>query len=736
MKSYRINLLLFSILFLGISFISNAATTVTSVKTGNWNDVTTWSSGAIPTSTENVVIDNNHIVTIATTQSIAVLTINGTNASTYGKLIITTGADLTTTASTTVYGKLDINGGTFNEGNSSGDKLTINGTSLGSACLFSMSGGTLNTSRYFVLSNSSSFEMSGGTININSKGGSSSTNIFYLPSGTSFTMSAGTINILNGNLGPGAALKFNPTSSSVTGGTINFTNVKGYSSTTMISSNSLYNINSDVGAGDTLVIQNMSVSTGGFTCHNLSITSGTVQIDPGFGITVSNALTNNLAAANLVIASDTTGNGSLIVNGTVTGSATVQRYIAAYTAAGNGWHEISSPVSSMTIAGTDWDPTVTGANNDLYYWSETGNLWMNYRTATFNFTAGTGYLVANNANLTHSFTGTLNNADVTVSGLTYTAGQGTGWHLLGNPFPSAIKWNDGNWTLTNVGGTAEIWDEAIATYVAVQANGIIPSTNGFFVQVGSGGGGVVTIPAVSRIHDATNNYKSASAKNPAETLTFKISNDANKYADESILGFRSDATKGWDIAFDARKMLSFVKASPQIWTASEGEKYLVNYLPLVTTATNVPLDFRAGVNTVYHLTIKGADSFQNVSLILEDLQTGQKIDLSRQNSYDFSATTGEDESRFVLHINGVTAVPNVSETDGVQVFSFGNTVYLQGRQSLNGKISIFNTLGQKVYGGVLNGAVKQQIRLNERQGVYFVRFQENSRVVTQKVFIK
>jgi hypothetical protein len=453
-----------------------------------------------------------------------------------------------------------------------------------------------------------------------------------------------------------------------------------------------------------------------------------MTVPAGKGLTVSGTLT---------VASDATGNGSLIVNGTVTGNTTVQRYIAAYPAGtNNGWHEISSPVNNMAIAGSDFAP---GTNDDFYAYDETTNQWLNYKaSAIANFTNGEGSLVAYQTTATKNFTGTLNNTDVTVSGLTYTVGQGTGWHLLGNPFSSAIKWNDGNWTLTNVGGTAEIWDEANATYVAVQANDIIPSTNGFFVQVGSGGGGVVTIPAASRVHDATNNYKSASAENPAETLTFKISNDANKYADESILGFRSDATKGWDIAFDARKMLSFVKAAPQIWTVSEGEKYLVNYLPLVTTATNVPLDFRAGVNTAYHLTIKGADSFENVSLILEDLKTGQKIDLSRQDSYNFSAVTGEDESRFVLHINGVTAVPNVNKTDGIQVFAFGNTVYLQatGQKILEGKVSVFNMLGQQVYAGLLNGNTKQQIRLNRKTGIYFVRVEEINRVVTRKVFIK
>ena len=730
-------------LFVSVSFVSNAAT-ITSVKTGNWNDTTTWDSGTVPVSGEDVVIANNYVVTIASTQTIASLTINGAGTSNYGKLIITTGALLTTTGSTIVDGKLDINGGTFDEGNGSGDKLTINGTSLGRACLFSMSGGTLNTSRYFALSNSSSFEMTGGTININSKGGTSATDIFYLPSGTSFTMSSGTINILNGNKGTGAALKFNPTTSSVTGGTINFTNVKNYATITLISSNTLYDINSDVGAGYTLVIQNMPSSTGGFACHNFSITTGTVQVDPGFGITVSNALTNNLSAANLVVVSDATGNGSLIVNGTVSGSVTVERYVGKYTSGtgtGNGWHEIGCPVASMDPNGTNWDPN--GTNNDLYAWSESDNKWVNYRTTPFTFSAGNGYLMANNTNLTHEFTGILNTGDVAVSGLTYTSGKGNGWHLLGNPFSSAIRWNDGNWTLTNVGTTAEIYDEESGNYFALRYNttdyrDTIPSTDGFFVQVANGTTGSVTIPSASRFHCGTkNNYKSEKKEELKETLIFEVTNDANSYYDVNMMGFKPEATKDWDIAFDAHKLFGNAKA-PQLWTVSKDQKFQVNYLPEVTTVYDIPLDFRAGVNTVYHLTIKGADSFENTSLVLEDLQTGEKIDLSNENSYDFSAAKDDDVNRFVLHINGVTGVPTLNETDGIQIFAYGKTVCLHtsGQKSLEGKVSVFNMRGQVIYSGTLNGTNRQQFRLDQQTGIYFVRLEENNNVVTRKVVIK
>ncbi len=449
-------------------------------------------------------------------------------------------------------------------------------------------------------------------------------------------------------------------------------------------------------------------------CHNLVIATG----------------------AQLTIASDSTGNGSFIVSGTTSGNVTVQRYIKKFTSndvnsPGNGWHEIGCPVTSMPIDKTDWDPTYTGTKNDLYYWSETENKWKNYRNTAFDFTDDKGYLVANDEDLTHVFTGTLKNDNLPFTDLSKSK---NGWHLLGNPYPSALTWGDGNWQLDHVMGNAKIWDENRGNYTDVSSGGIIPSTNGFFVQVTSGTNSL-TIPAADRVHKTQNNYKNT-LSTQKETLRFKVTNDANHYYDECTLGFKADATEGCDNAFDSHKLFSIVSTAPSLWTVSNGEDFSTNYLPETATAYDVPLHFRAGVNSVYHLTIKGADSFDNTGLVLEDLQTGKKIDLNHTDSYDFSDTKDDDVNRFVLHINGVTAVPTVNEAGGIQVFAYGSTLYLHGQDRLNGKVSVFNTLGQKVYEGLLNGAARQQIRIRQKAGIYFVRLEENGHLFTNKVFIQ
>ena len=754
----KLLLFLIGVLLFGISFPVNAAT-YTSVTSGNWSTAATWDQNAVPTSTDDVIIANGTTVTVTTTQSCALLTINAgailtlnsggdltctnlsvnsTDATNYGTINID-GGTLTTTGVTNVYGKFIMSSGTFNEGNSSGDSFYINGTDAS----ITINGGTINTSRYFGLKNYSSFTMTGGTLNINSSGGKSSTDIFYVPRGTTFSMSSGTINILNGNQGTGAALKFNPTTVNVTGGTINFTNAKNYSTTTIIGAESLYDLNCNVGNGDTLIIANQSDATDNFTCHNFTVTSGIVVVPATFGITINNNLTTN---NNFTVESDATGNGSLIVNGTVTGDVTVQRYIAQYTSntgTGNGWHLISSPVDNMGIAGSDFEPGTTSPNiDDFYAWNETTNTWLNYKVSAnniINFTNGEGYLVAYQSTATKAFTGNLINSDITFHDLSFNASQGDGWHLLGNPYPSALTWGDASWNLSNVEGTtAKVWNESAGNYIDISSGGIIPSTNGFFIRVTSATNSL-TIPLTDRIHDATNNYKSTLVQ-PAETLKFKVTNDANSYYDESTIGFRSDAKESFNLAYDSHKLFSIVKTAPSLYTVADKQQFSTKYLPETSSAFSIPIAFIPGVTSIYHISISGLYTFDhNMKFTLEDTQTGTMIDLSQQTVYDFTATKGDDPNRFVLHINGVTTVPSLHQANDMQIFSSGNTVYLHatGQKTLQGKVSVLNMLGQKVYEGMLNGGSRQQIRLSGRQpGIYFVRVEEEGSVVTQKVFLK
>ncbi|MEI7726785.1 MAG: hypothetical protein WCK09_16870, partial [Bacteroidota bacterium] len=230
--------------------------------------------------------------------------------------------------------------------------------------------------------------------------------------------------------------------------------------------------------------------------YNLTIQSlASVTVAAGKALTVNGTLTNSAGTTGLVVKSNgVDGTGSLILN-TANVNGTFERWMtdANWTDWIDGWHFLSSPVDVQAIS-----PNFTTDPYDFYCWAEPSNLWVNYKNTTIaptwntangstNFTVGRGYLVAYDAAGLTSFSGKLNVADVSKPSLTYTpasySGDVTaGFNLLGNPFSCALKWSTG-WSKTNIAANAKIWNELGAAYVDIAANGIIPATQGFMVEV-------------------------------------------------------------------------------------------------------------------------------------------------------------------------------------------------------------------------------------------------------------
>lgn len=115
------------------------AVTITSAQTGNWQEDSTWAGGVAPTGTDNVVIDNSHVVTISqNTITSGDITINFD-----GTLKIFNGNFLQVTGNTiTNIGNINM------DAVSSGTTLKVDGTvTLTGGGTFSMSNSNLNLIR-------------------------------------------------------------------------------------------------------------------------------------------------------------------------------------------------------------------------------------------------------------------------------------------------------------------------------------------------------------------------------------------------------------------------------------------------------------------------------------------------------------------------------------------------------------------------------------------------------------
>ncbi len=467
-------------------------------------------------------------------------------------------------------------------------------------------------------------------------------------------------------------------------------------------------------------------------CKDISIAaSAIVEVAPNGTLTVDGTLTNNAGATGLLVKSDGTSTGSLIHN-TASVPATIERYVSAanWATASDGWHLLSSPVASQSISG-DWTPAGAGNDYDLYAFDETklNEYWLNQKVGANNITTfetGKGYLVAYEQSATKAFTGNVNVADVTLSGLTNTVGSAfPGWHLVGNPFASAIDYDLGTWTKTNIDAEIQVWNSAAASYqTATEVGGIVPSMNGFMAH--TSGTGVLTIPADSRTHNAANWYKS-----DEEFILLKAKDIETGMSQSSIVRFNPMATDTYDADFDSYFLQGF---APAFYSANANEVYALNTLPEISNSLAIPFGFTKNGSTSFSIEL--AKSISGATIYLTDKKAGITTNLTEAGSYNFTASEGDDANRFTLHFGSV-GIDDLNSSSDIDVYANSGIIYLSLQQNANATVKVYNLTGQLVLQSKTNGKLLTTLNASAlNSGVYVVSVNSGDQVMSKKVVIR
>ncbi len=458
-----------------------------------------------------------------------------------------------------------------------------------------------------------------------------------------------------------------------------------------------------------------------------------IILGAGKRLTVPNARIN-LNGCTLTLKSDVTGTASLIpqlVTNATASNLFVERYISAWTDDAHGWHLLSSPVESQAVDPNFTDPTA--ADYDFYMWGETTNEWLNQKVGANNITSfvpGTGYLVAYAATSTKQFAGALNTADVTAGNLTLTpASYYSGWNLVGNPFPSAVKWNDGvNWTVPpEIAAIAKVWDEPSAAYVDIAANGMIPAMNGFMVHVESGSPASLTIPAAARVHDATPWYKSGENQ-----LVLMAYDRTGNTAQQLVVGSDPMATEGYDAGFDSRFLAGY---APQFYSLAGDNMLSTNTLPEIGVNTVIELGFVKNQASEFSIGLAPESLMQGATIYLTDTKTGAVTELREGVEYTFTSAEGDEANRFLLHF-GPLGIDDPAADQHFNIFAHSGNIYIQSQQPAKAEVMVTNLQGQMVLGGQAGG--NSLTVLNARSlpaGIYFVMVTGTDSRVGRKVML-
>lgn len=452
---------------------------------------------------------------------------------------------------------------------------------------------------------------------------------------------------------------------------------------------------------------------------------GNLTIKPGASFSLNEGVSLSVTGT-FLIESNETGTGSFIGNSSLNG--VVERYIAGHNGnASAGWHLLSSPVASQAIS-TFHTP---GSGDDFYKWDEPTSEWIN-RTDVggllnpdfeVNFASGKGYLVANVTDATPQFEGLLNTADVTVSNLTNSAGMPySGWHLIGNPFTSALTWNDGNWSLNNVDAACQIWNEANASYSVISPDGIIPAMNGVMVHAATDNASL-TIPAMSRTHNSAAWYKSVD--NAYDQITIIAYDYAGETAQPSIIRFDANATVGYDSQYDSYFLAGY---APLFYSKTDNANYALNSLPFSAVGNPIQLGFIKNEGSQF--TIAMSENTANYNVYLKDSKTGQ-AHLLNQGTYTFDSEEGDDEMRFSLHFGTVGITDTPVETES-KVWIANNILYTGN--DITGKVAIYDMFGRMVK--MIQRIPAEGMALDLPAGVYIVSTLTDSQAGSTKVIVK
>lgn len=458
---------------------------------------------------------------------------------------------------------------------------------------------------------------------------------------------------------------------------------------------------------------------------------GRLTIAAGAGLSVD-VLHNEPGAGSLLLESTPQGSATLI-HGNEGVEATVQQYIPASvpfsdkSTAPDTWYWLSPPVQGQRI---DDFLAERGDAFDLYRWDESSDLWRNYKGSAFGqtcFVVGEGYLFAAPVEDTYVYRGTLpvGRQSWEELGRRHNAGEhGPGWHLIGNPYASALLFDDTYWQSETVAYTPQYWVEEQGSYHAYLQGEAIPPATAFFVEALEENASMAIEDGVRRhnhhndkqkllpTNGACGNYIILSARPLDDSILNAVScvDDPedlvalpNKGSRRQLAYIRLVSQRNGD--FDNRYMSRFRQGdAPTFCSLRNGEMLLVNAITQSEPSQRIPLFFqKCSDSQIYSITLEQTTG--NMPLYLIDHKRNKALPLKTGGRYVFRASAYDDARRFELAFEKPCVITSkrdelpqsshINSETKVRAWSHGRKLYLMNPGE-GTSVKLFDTSGQKL----------------------------------------
>jgi hypothetical protein len=533
-------------------------------------------------------------------------------------------------------------------------------------------------------------------------------------------------------------------------------------------------------AGGTLTAHAGTVTFNGAAAQTISGASTTSFYNLTSTNTVGGiSVTGAIIASNILTVSSnsfgTSGAGMIIISAmgpttfgriaplgagaTLTGTGwVIQSYINGPTT--GGWQYLGSPTQAATLA--DWDVDArfwmsgTGGNDGnaypMFYSVRTvtapSNLtYANVTSQATALTPGKGFMVwmADNHNASPTLSSPLvfDTHGTPNQGTINKAILATGYNLMSNPYACPITYAS---VLASSSATLSV------NFVIVNGNGsystnpnggVIATSQGFLAWA-TGAGNMTFSEAHKSI---VANPTIVRTGNPENFLRIKSSNEVNGLGGEAEVQISADAHNGLDQEYDLPFIPSPFDDATNIWTSDNDNKdLLLNVLDANSDNLDIPMSVVSGSAGKQLLSFIGLNGFSTYSCAsLENIATGEIVNLKIHDTYSFAANTIGEKHDFIIHFerNGNCSLANQNITASLdassQVFTNDGKIMVQFgfEETSDVTINVFNTLGQEVTATKNVSVGKETITLDNpgTSGIYLVRITKGNEVVTKKIFL-
>ncbi|MES2567395.1 MAG: T9SS type A sorting domain-containing protein [Bacteroidota bacterium] len=428
-----------------------------------------------------------------------------------------------------------------------------------------------------------------------------------------------------------------------------------------------------------------------------------------------------------------------------------------------GWQWLSSPTSNSTLA--DWDndprfymsgvggndgnatsaPPATGPFRSVRTYNSVTGATVAVTSTTTPLTPGKGFQVWMSDNmfgmtspLVYNSQGTPNFG--TVNFPVTSGGASNGYNLVGNPYACPITYSAVVAASGNLYSTFLILLED-ETYSYDPNGGIISPNQGFFCCAFAGGN-IVFTEACKNVNGNPNLLKSA---DPENAIIFSVYNNINGIGGRTFISFTDDATDNFENGIDLAFLPSPSEEADNIYTTSMDQfELLRNKLFNNGEEKDVHMTVKSGVYGTHFISVKGLASLNLYNSVwLEDLTTGKKVDLLKNQEYEFDADQIGKDYEFIVHFSNskkleASSVANVNMlNEGTSVYNTPSNVVVKFGMSTPTpvNISIYNLAGQKVIETISTNVTDDRIALplQKENGMYLLLIQSGDEQITRKI---